>query len=515
MGKQLVALFSIVALSVATLLVGVFAWIRTTAWGPSQGDASVWFALYEWKKRGNSIYEGIFDHKDFGFLASNSLFYEWGGVLTVYLFSFVLCLAWGLGLLIILRRSLSPRSAWAVTLVGAAIYVASPSFLSVYTEHYSISLAVLAVAFLRNHPMLSGILLGLALSIKLSVLVIIVTVVIVSSLNNIRTPKNVHWRKLTTFLIGVGISIGGIVLLAHTAGSLAGWHDVISYNREYAAIRNSDGFLGTVYFFWLDMAQSQLAVLLALTLAIAVAGMSQRRTPSETHLVAKQSVSGLSSVDWVAWSLGLATVLSLLPQHPLSFHHLQFAVGGLLVGVLANLRFLIERLGFDSGLGWKSGLAAVAIFAFVAPQLAVTTIRGAGTSLFSEGSTLSAIRTPATADLNFSEIDSVAIFGGNSPSLDPRVLPERIQLSCRFTYQFSHFMPRYGREIDSCIASEFPDLVIWDDEAAHGLNLPLTRAALEENYVLCDVFFGGYLIFAKSNPGCSSTLLSAAHITKR
>jgi hypothetical protein len=121
---------------------------------------------------------------------------------------------------------------------------------------------------------------------------------------------------------------------------------------------------------------------------------------------------------------------------------------------------------------------------------------------------LSEIRTPLQEPLSaasLSKVRSVAAFGGNGPTIDPRILPNGATLACRHFFQFPHTTPIYGDEYSDCLGRK-PDLVFWQDAL-----MPLTLGEnryqeltkiLDDSYEWCGTAFP-YDVFVRSPEFCT------------
>ena len=491
---------------------GIFAARRVFQWGPSGGDASVWFSLYEWVGRGHAIYSEVWDHKDLGFLWINSLVYSFGGVSGVYVFSLGLVGLFGFSIFLI-TQEYSPRyfSFWVAVLLTAA-YVSAPSFLSVYTEHFAITLIAFASALFARFPLLAGAIFAIASSVKLGSIIVFVaalSALLIASKVWISSPQSRLIRLVLRSAFGF-LAMGSAILAgAHSANLLPGWLEVISYNREYSSIRNANPFAPTSL---LSLFQEVIAgpiVGFSLFVGFAVFLLIHFRS------VKRDAETTARTDEWatVAVAGGVATgaIIALVPQIPPSFHHLHFAVGGLLVltAALAG-RLHLKLLGLIDSSRFFAGAMGLFLFFLVVP--------GAVTSLAAGGPVVDVgvgkVRTVTNQDPNLSEVNSVAVFGYNSPAFDPRALPGHVLLKCRFFYQFNHMIPRYGDEIAKCLDLA-PDIVLVDrpevyfgnlEQAGFGDLEETLELKLEASYVQCSVEFRNFMMFARSDDYCGRAL---------
>ena len=497
---------------VGTLGLAILSARRVFEGGPAGGDASVWFSLYEWVRRGHLIYSDVWDHKDLGFLWINSLVYATGGAFGVYFFSLSLVGVFAFSIFLITREFAPRYFSFLVAVLLTASYVTAPSFLAVYTEHFAVTLIAFASALLVRFPLTAGAIFAVATSIKVSSIIVpILAVTALLLARKIWLKKTDSPPLRSAIRSSLGFLITGVVILAgaHIANLLPGWVEVISYNREYSSIRNANPLAPmSLLGLFKEVIGGPLAVL-TLFVGFAVILLRYLRVG---RVEAGSNVSR-NAGETLAVAVGVAvgTIIALIPQIPPSFHHFHFAVGGLLILTSALIGSL--RLKLSSSVDRNRFFAAA-----MGLYLMFSVVPGDVTSLVTGGPVLGVdveyVRTPPTKDADLSWAKSVAIFGSNSPAFDPRALPEHVVLKCRMYYQFSHMIPRYREEIGSCIDHE-PDIILMDRPQIYFDNLEgwgfgdlgeTLTSDLEASYVQCAVEFGNFRMFARSDDDCRKTL---------
>ena len=503
---------SIFFAALGAVVLGIFAARRVFQWGPSGGDASVWFSFYEWVGRGHAIYSDVWDHKDLGFLWVNSLVYASGGVLGVYVFSLGLVGLFGFSIFLITQEYASKYFSFWVAVMLTAAYVSAPSFLSVYTEHFAITLIAFASALLSRFPLAAGAIFAVASSVKLGSIIVFITALIallIASKAWISASQSLPIRLALRSAFGFFAMGSAILVGAQASNLLSGWFEVISYNREYSSIRNASPFAPKSLFGLFQEVISGPLVGFSLFVGFAVfllIHLSSVERDAETtgRTEARATVA-------VAGGVAAGSIIALVPQIPPSYHHLHFAVGGLLVLIAALAgRLHLKLLDGINTSRFFGGAMGLFLFFLVVPGVA--TSLAAGGPVVDVG--VGKVRTVANQDLNLSEVNSVAVFGYNSPAFDPRALPGHVLLKCRLFYQFNHMIPRYGDEIAKCLDLE-PDIVLVDrpevyfgnlEEAGFG-NLGKTlELKLGESYVQCSVEFRNFKMFARSDDYCGGAL---------
>lgn len=495
------AKIGVFALAGSTFVVLAFALYRTFSWKPDWGDASVWFSVYEWMSQGSTLYSEVFDHKDFGFLYLNYLIYKVLGVMGPYLLAFSMVVVIGLAIYRVLRTRTSPNAAWALSLAFITMYVGFQSYLATYTEHLSMSLFILGFTLLTTKRVLSGVAFGLAFTVKVSTGPLFVLIFAVSLAYALvqRRPLISFLKPWLYVLVGFLSSLALMVFWAFQIGAFEGWVEAIQYNGIYAELRR--GGHTWVYALWVTTALAGISPIGALFVLVSILSL----------WVALVRDKGLSeSPPW--WDEQRLQILAmvfgagvlLVFQFPASSHHLQFLAGPVMLFAADAVGTTHSRDIIFNRPSWLIAALLVAIMAF---SVASTAIHGRQPLMPWQVGEIRTPLQPHTTDSLFPRASTVAIFGGNSPTLDPRVITPKINLVCRHIYQFAHLVSTYGQEYVKCLEME-PDVIFWDSkhfragDASFGGIPELLESLLEDKYVLCGRA-DPYRIYVRSTGLCT------------
>jgi hypothetical protein len=447
---------------------------QAVALGPARGDIAVWSFTHEWLSRGATLYGDVWDHKDWGFFALYSPFYSLDSVRGLYVGAVLVTVAFGLGVFLVIRELGSQRFAIVVASISLTAYVCAPSYLSTYTENAAIALATLAVGLVLRFPLVAGAILASSCSIKISGFAVFAAVLGVLVLADLGARRARRQRgslsssvKLFTGFLAGAATIG---LAAAATGGLAGWVDTVAYNREYLGIRRLTTGVESGLIGWLQnvlpsfnifVSMAVLGVCLTAGL-LAVIGMSRRPAaetrPSERHWL----------LFFVTLAFAAAALVTLAVQVPLRFQHFQYVVGPLLLllGVLSALLWQLGKSHATEACALRAGVLSVVLLAV---PLAAHSGIVPGDRLVAVGGAVDRWRglsqpgPLAEHSANFEAGSSVAVIGW-SGWLDLSDAPPSITLACRHFYHYAHLLPRYGKEIESCLANALPDIFIVSDQ---------------------------------------------------
>jgi len=484
----------------ATAYVGfasVFVAGRVGVYGPNHGDVAIWIPMHEWMSRGAVLYESVWDHKDWGFFWLSQPLYRLMGIEGLYLVAFLAVLAFSLGVYLCVRTRTSRPVGSVVASTAAMTYTAAPSFWSIFTENLSIGLLVLAIGLIIRLPVAGGFIWALSASVKIAgaglLVAALATIVISAAISGPSRDRRVLLRQAARLLAGFTIGAALVVLAALITGSLLGWVDVITYNREYSqsrgfpptgpisrmpglvtqAVTEDIRALGQHQFFYF-------AALVVSLLALAGITFPQRkgRGGSFVGQVDPERVTAVSA------GVALAALFVTLAQRP-SPQHWQYLVGPVVL-LISVLFVRVGKPGTSGGmfvriLGVVLLVLPLAVSVYFDRSMLPRGIldRGIALTYFAQGGVLGdELRQVPPGS-------TVAFFGINDERVDMEQLPDSAVLVCPLIVQFPWYSPRYDTLIEQCIQDR-PDYVvvgtaIWGTEDWQGA---LSRL-LESEYVQC------------------------------
>lgn len=491
----------------------IFASLYTLArvgyFAPSGGDIAVWIFTHEWLSRGNTLYEGVWDHKDWGFFALTHPFYLLAGIKGLYIAALLSVCAFAVGVFLLVRQLTSFKKSVMVSFLAVITYTSSPSFLATYTENYSISLSILALGLIFKHPAISGAIFALSASVKISgVLVFVVVMGLHLAIQFVvfkNKPKFIYKRFV--MIVG-GFSLASLMILITTyiQGTLKGWIEVIEYNFEYGKIRRGPmpALIDIIDF--LKFASPGDAVILFLTVLGLVVLFSYVLTQTRAVNLKDDIVHPLEVIERLVLTVGttVVTLLVMFVQFPPSFQHWQYFVGG----SITLLSVLVCIL-------WKRTLTSKLKVLLLVVVLLPTTIgistavKGGGSQNFNagimrwidpneKGEQISLLReVPPNS--------TIAFINSGSSLLDGKSLSDNTNLSCRFFYNFPHLLPRYGEQMLDCL-DKGVDYVIY--RKMPSVDLEFQRKILRimgEKYFECNVPENEFRIWASEAILCSTS----------
>lgn len=495
---------AIVVFVVTLSCLTVFA--RTAGFGPERGDIAVWIFVHEWMSRGVPLYEGVWDHKDWGFFTITNPFYRALGIPGLYISGFLAAMTFTIGVFLNARSVASWRKAMVIASVAALTYVFAPSYLATYTENYAIAISVLAVGLLLRYPFAAGVAFATSSSVKISGLLLFTAVAVVYLImgsQKRRCVSNLRVHSTPRLVAGFGLGAATLLVIAGAQGALRGWLDIISYNREYGAIRRMSmpspldvaafaDFLdpGSVTTNFAAVSLTSFGGLLALYFIATRNGDRIRLRSASAPLV-------LNGV------LIIGSAAALAAQFPPRYQHYQYLLGpalsfsSVIVAVLWSKAALTHRL-----------ICAVTGVLFVAP-LAM----GVSQVLRVEGWSFIAADLKRWTYLNdqgepfmtlgtIPNRSSLAFLDVGGRLIDSSNIPTESTLRCRFFFQYSHVLPRYGSEILQCLKAGVDFIVIrsdnYRDEAFH----ESVQGVLQVEYTPCVTAEPPYELWARDATNC-------------
>ena len=498
--------FGIIFLIFASL----YTFARVGYFAPSGGDIAVWIFTHEWLSRGNTLYEGVWDHKDWGFFAITHPFFQLAGIKGLYIAALLSVCAFTIGVFLLVRRLTTFNKSLLISFLATITYTSSPSFLATYTENYSISLSVLALGLIFKHPSISGAIFALSVAVKISgILVFVVVIGLHLSIQYFvfnYTAQSIYKRFAK---IAGGFLLVSLMILTTTSmqGTLNGWIDVIDYNLEYGKIRRElmPPFLDIIKF--LKFASPGDAVILFLLVLGLVVLFSFVLTQTRAVKLNDDIANSSEVIEPLVLSVGIsvATLAVMLVQFPPSSQHWQYFVGG----AVTLLSVLVSIL-------WQTSLSP-RLRVLVLVVVLLPTTAGIGTAVNSAGiqSFNAGIMRWIDSNENGEQISllrkvppdsTIAFINSGSALLDSKSLPGDINLSCRFFYNFPHLLPRYGDQMLACLEKGLNYVVFRKTPL---LDLEFQGRVLrimDEKYYECSIPEDEFRIWVSEASLCSSSL---------
>lgn len=453
-------------------------------------------------KRGSVLYAQVWDHKDFGFLAVTQPPYHFAGVTGVYAAAFVSVCIFGLGVYLALSFTSSKLLRINISVFAVLTYVMSPSFLAVYVENYAVSFAVLGVGLFFRFPFLSGIAFGVSSSIKVTGAPLWIAFLAISLVLRL-TPNSRDRLRLTPYvrsILGFSMFASACVFWMARQGSLGAWIDSVTYNAEYAAIRRQGLSLTTDPYGFLIAALPQPTVKAFVFVLIS--------TSLLMALLALEKIGSSEALSQVRYRVVLALLTTgcagalLVSQVPLNHHHYQYVVG-----------FAVLALAVAFGAWWETQrntlLVATSLIVFGLPVLVAVTFEPSAlkpSTISTQLRAWSTLEDGAILTEEFSTLKegtSVAFFAGNNYRFGVREMPQDAELACRFFYQFSHMLPRYGKEIVTCLGTS-PDVVVIDksDQWGDAMTQHTIKDTIATTFTKCTAKSETHEIWASSQSLC-------------
>lgn len=481
---------------------------RVGYFAPSGGDIAVWIFTHEWMSRGNTLYEGVWDHKDWGFFAITHPFYQFAGIKGLYVAALFSVYVFTFGVFLIVRRLTSFNKSVLVSFLASSIYTSSPSFLATYTENFSVSLSVLALGLIFRYPMISGVVFALSVAIKISGVLVFVVVIglhLGTQYLVIKQSPSAIYRMLAKIVGGFSLASMMIVSITYIQGTLNGWIEVIDYNLEYGKIRRElMPPLFEVINFLKFASPGDPVILFLMCLGVVLIFLSfflRIRSTKSNH----EMTESLQALELIFPSIGIAvaTLGVMFMQFPPSSQHWQYFVGG----AVTLLSVLVSIL-------WRNRVSLNLKFLLLIVVL-LPVIVGTGSAFKSEGIEGFKAGIMRWVEPNekgekisllqkVSPNSKVTFINSGSSLLDTKSLPDKIKLGCRFFYNFPHLLPRYGEQMLDCLESA-SDYVILRQKPL--LNLEFQGKVLrilEDKYFECSIPENEFRVWASKVSLCSN-----------
>ena len=483
----------------AGLLVLTFVLARTVHHGWTSGDPTIWIPLHEWLARGAVLYRDVWDQKDWGYFWLHQPLYSLFGVTGLYLTALVVTLVFGTGIYFLTRPLTTSLRAYYMSLFALVLYTASPVYWQIHPENSAISFTVLGVGLIARFPLLAGVTLAGAASMKVSNILIWLLVIASLLITGYITRTEAPWTRIRRAILrlvsGLAIGVALVIVGAALTGSLGGWIEVQAHNREYARWR---GFppavepraipmtsLQNAFADASELPLSIFAQLITLTLAgLVLWAIWLRRVLAERH---SGTTSDVVQQFLLVAALVVGAVVVTIAQRP-SVQHWQFVIGALIA---------LVSVGFAVNIGqgkWPPARLTTLLFAVMTVPLVTAANHDGSLAPHRTLPLLSTWSSVGSGSLLGSELSrlpensSFMFIGTNEYLLDHASLPAGSELACRFFFQFQWFLPRYGEEILECITKGRPDFVVTDasDRWADADFRELTYAQLNSTFDACE-----------------------------
>lgn len=480
-------------LLLVVLLSALFVVIRTTGYGPSSGDIAAWIFIHEWLVRGVPLYEGIWDHKDWGFFAVTNPFYRLAGITGLYFSAIVVVSAFIVGIFLTVIQIVSSRRAIVIAVFAGATYTAAPSYLSTYTENYAISLAVLALGLFFRYPVSSGAVFALSVSVKVSGISLFALILIADSALQFFSHKSsliFVIRRAFRVLAGFGLAAIAIVAWAYAQSSLKGWADIIDYNLEYAAIRRelTPSVLTIIPFLkYAYPGEMVIFFLFALTTSLIAQFALCRISLRHQERLKLWSKNSLRAAV-LSITLACGSLVALIAQFPPRYQHWQYFVGPA-VALSAVLVAVLWQHSSAYSLRFRAVLVIVVLLPVAMGNALLIRTEGLGALAtgLSRWVQLDEGGDPITALEGTSPNSSLVFIDASERLIRAQSIPDDAQLQCRFFYNFPHLLPRYGAEMLRCLETGADYVILRRDFDSDSHFNTDVLTILKANYKECKV----------------------------
>ena len=456
----------------------------------SGGDIAVWMFVHEWTGRGIRLYEGVWDHKDWGFYVITAQFYRFGGISGLFMSGLGATLIFSIGTYLSVRCAVQRHKAALITALLSAGYVAAPSFLSTYTENYAIAFAIFGIGLLARYPFLAGIAFAVSSSIKISGLMLFLLVfasTVVLSLFRKQRGYEPRLQNVVRFIAGFTLTAAAVLVAAATQGVLRGWIDVIRFNVEYGRFRRRDrpplhDIDASLQFFnpGVPTIIFLISLLIALIFALTFAFISGNRNSSRVW-----PITGIECLVLNA-TLLVGSSISVFAQYPPSFQHYQYLVGP----ALSTLAVLVSLILCSSAPMHVAKLIISCVLLVVPLMIGsrlVVESEGAG---FVRSGLLQWI-DPDLKNQSFVSLEgvpdnsSVAFVDVGGWFATYKSIRTDIDMVCRFFYHLPHQIPRFGQEIIDCLKDNPDFIVVRSHDFADEIFRDRVRDVLRERFREC------------------------------
>ena len=459
------------------------------------GDGAIFVNVHEFIKRGHVLYRDVWDHKDAGFFVLSHPFFARMGLEGLYVFGLAFVLIFAAGVFFAVRSISNTLVASIIAALATIAYISTQSFYPSYTEHPSISLAVLGAGVAASYPLVAGFALILSCTVKVSGVIIYACVACLYVVRALfyRSSSPVAKRNLVLFAIG---SLVGVLSFAAISNGIVSWRDwleVVAFNREYAE-RRSSPLKASDFINLFDKSCPRQILLTLYALIASVVLLGAFSTSKALHTRAEKNIP--ASLFSLACVVG-AYIAQML-QYPPVPHNWQYLAGAITFSTAICLTACFVRL--------PAKYLCVGVFIVCGLYLAQQWRLILPTSFDTGWAEIaSAFKTRAALSNTTSLLppnSTIAIFGGNQERVEFQDSPASLSLSCRFFYQFELFAPRFSDDINNCL-NRRPRFVFLNTSHTPDVSFA-ARARLKAEYVDCEVVDRNFKIFSADADSCAS-----------
>jgi len=501
------------------LLVLVCGWLVVVrsagvgVYGSDGGDIATWIFVHEWMSRGVLLYRDVWEHKDVGFLLLTQPFYWVGSTLGLYVSGVVSALVLGVGVLVGVRRGVSRLVAIRVACVWLALYVLSPTFLSVYKESYAVAFGVLAVSVVGSKPLLGGALIGVSTAIKVSgvgILALVVVVMVVEEFAVRRCAFQAVVVRLVRLLVGFGVVIGLVSGWAYRRGILGSWMEVVRYNIEYSSYRREAfGEVADVrgLLALLSPGYDTVAYLVCLTVIGAVltfVNATQRRR-HETSRDTPTSITNPDTDLLYGAALLIATLAAIVSQTPPRFQHYTYFIGALIyVCALLTANILSSDAPLTTRHTKSLSLATTLLIA-VSITLAV---RADGPAWpltnMKRWTELDTITNPIPELQSLPENSRIAFVNVGGNRINFNDLHHNTELGCKYFFHYPNLTPKYGQQMLDCLDHRIDYVILGTKAEMSETFTQQLNTKLRTEYIKCDSAQTLFVLWSAVSARCPS-----------
>lgn len=485
----------------------VFILSRVGYFSPYGGDIAVWIFTHEWMSRGYTLYEGVWDHKDWGFFALTQPFFQMAGIKGLYIAALLSVYIFMTGIFLLIRHIASFKKSVLVSILAGITFTSSPSFLATYTENLAISLSVLALGLILKYPLLSGSVFALSMSVKISGILVFLVIFGMHLLIQYFTLKQTSralCKKIVRTTVGFLLMTLFILVTSYMQGALKGWLEVISYNTEYGKIRRGptppiSDIISFLKFASPGDAVVVFLVCLGLTTLFLCALIQKNTLWCQDE--GNQSQNSAEPLILAA-GLTLTTLVVMIIQFPPSFQHWQYFVGG----VITLTSVLVSIIGATSS---SDKLHLKALASVLLPIVAgcAIAISGQGSNGFYQGATRWLGNIDRGEEVStLQEVpakSTIAFINTGSSLLDLNNLPDDIKLGCKFFYNFPHLLPRFGDEMLECLRKDLDYVILRKSPLMDAAFQEKVLKILEKEYRECNVDEDAFRLWVSKRSSCT------------
>jgi len=421
----------------------------------SFGDVAVFETNFSFYNNGHALYKETWDHKDFGYYFFGRYIYNFFGLAGLQFFTLTQLIVILILFCFAARKFSSVKLALVVVLFFSSVVVGSGLYMSPAPDLWAVNFLLLGLLLHRFSPGFSGVLLAVAVSMKISTFVS-VGFIFGSYAYLLYLRKTYCLKDLIRSMLFFLATLLTIILVAYFEGSFDGWLEITRFNLFYSNISRGFQFdlinpihqvtaLIMVIFGWFRYAGFYLPVMTALIFVMTVVMLIKRKSIDELKLaIASDLILSLMALIF-------GSMLILMTQAPPSDTH--YILIFMPIALIGSVQFIILTSNLKSFVTIKS-LLLIAMIAIalidddvVFPKGSLNSYEGKG-SIEKELELLPAGSTFAVFDANHKGLLKTSRFGA--------------KLICRHHYILDHVYEFYMDEINQCIHKE-PDYIFLNE----------------------------------------------------